>query len=127
LAKAGGRARARRDIMGVRIGEFPSVRREPNIAARIQGIAESNTVVISAGTYRLVEGYCDCQVSGEYSLKGVSQPLTTYRVLQESSAQSRLDTAMTRGLTPLIGRESKNLAHDNALLGISFAPLGGDS
>jgi class 3 adenylate cyclase/predicted ATPase len=79
----------------------------PNVAARIQGIAEPNTVVISADTYRLVEGYFDCQMSGEYSLKGLAQPVTAYRVIQESEALNHLDVTAARGLTPLVGRESE--------------------
>ncbi len=79
----------------------------PNIAARIEGIATPNTVVISADTHRLVEGYFDCQVLGAYRLKGVAQPVTAYRVLQESETQNRLDITASRGLTPLVGRESE--------------------
>src|SRR4029077_12340246 len=40
-------------------------------------------------------------------LRGVAEPLHVYRVLQESGARGRLDVAMTRGLTPLVGRESE--------------------
>jgi predicted ATPase/class 3 adenylate cyclase len=79
----------------------------PNIAARIQGLADPNTVVISADTYRLVEGYFDCRSVGEQMLRGISRPISVYQVLQESGVQSRLDVASTRGLTPLVGRESE--------------------
>jgi hypothetical protein len=79
----------------------------PNIAARIQGIAEPNTVVISADTHQLVEGYFDCEASGEYSLKGLAQLVTAYRVIQENEALNRLDVTAARGLTPLVGRESE--------------------
>jgi hypothetical protein len=78
-----------------------------NIAARLQGLAESNTVLISADTYRLIQGYFDCQALGEQTLRGVSQPVPIYQVLQESGIQSRLDVASTRGLTPLVGREQE--------------------
>jgi len=44
---------------------------------------------------------------GEQGLRGVSQPIVVYRVLRESGVQSRLDVASTRGLTPLVGRESE--------------------
>src|SRR5712691_9280396 len=79
----------------------------PNIASRIQGLAESNTVAISAATYRLVQGYFECQDLGAQTLRGVPEPLHVYRVLQESRARGRLDLAVTRGLTPLVGRESE--------------------
>jgi predicted ATPase len=79
----------------------------PNIAARIQGLAEPNTVAISEATYHLVQGYFECQDLGAQTLRGVAEPITVYRVLSESSAQSRLDIASARGLTPLVGRESE--------------------
>jgi predicted ATPase len=79
----------------------------PNIAARIQGLAASNTVALSEVTYRLVEGYFDCQDLGAQPLRGVAEALHVYRVLQESGARGRLDVAVTRGLTPLVGRESE--------------------
>src|SRR4030095_9764600 len=79
----------------------------PNVASRIQGLAEPDTIIISADTYRLIQGYFECQALGEQTLRGVAQPLQVYRVLQESGARGRLDVAQTRGLTPLVGRESE--------------------
>src|SRR5215468_483780 len=79
----------------------------PNVAARIQGLAAPNALVVSSATYRLIQGYFACQDLGAQTLRGVGEPLTVYRVLQESGARGRLDVAMTRGLTPLVGRESE--------------------
>src|SRR5262249_55317795 len=79
----------------------------PNIASRIQGLAEPNTIIISPNTYRLIQGYFECQALGAQALRGVAEPIAVYRVLHESSATSRLDVAQPRGLTPLVGRESE--------------------
>jgi class 3 adenylate cyclase/predicted ATPase len=79
----------------------------PNIAARIQNLAQPDAVVMSADTYRLVQGFFECEPLGEQDIRGVSQPIAVYRVLRESGAQSRLDIASTRGLTPLVGREQE--------------------
>ena len=79
----------------------------PNIAARIQGLAASNTLVISEKTYRLVQGYFDSEALGAQTLRGVTEPIVVYRVLSASGAQRRLDIAQPRGLTPLVGRESE--------------------
>src|SRR5215510_6742400 len=79
----------------------------PNIAARIQGLAEPNTLVISDATSRLVQGYFACQDLGAQTLRGVARPLKGYRVLEASGVSSRLDVAQTRGLTPLVGREQE--------------------
>jgi class 3 adenylate cyclase/predicted ATPase len=79
----------------------------PNIASRIEGLAEANTVAISEASYRLVQGYFDCEALGAQTLRGVTHPVQVYRVLQASGARGRLDVAVTRGLTPLVGRESE--------------------
>jgi len=83
----------------------------PNIAARIQGQAEPDTVVISAATYRLVEGFFDCEERGRPVLKGVFTPITLYHVSKEGEAQSRFQVVARKGLTPLVGRE-----HEQAFL-----------
>src|SRR5262249_32480383 len=79
----------------------------PNIAARVQGQAESNTVVLSAATYRLVQGLFECQDRGPQELKGISTPLPLYRVVGEGAVQGRFEVAVTTGLTPLVGREEE--------------------
>ncbi len=77
----------------------------PNMAARLQGIAEPDTVVISGATQRLVPGLFACQDLGLQALKGLTTPVTVYRILGESGAQSRFEAAMQKGLTPLVGRD----------------------
>src|SRR5262249_44867854 len=79
----------------------------PNIAARLQEQAVPNSVVISPTTYRLVTGLFECQELGPQMLKGLSTPLSVYRVVGESAAQSRFEVAVTTGLTPLVGREQE--------------------
>jgi class 3 adenylate cyclase len=79
----------------------------PNIAARMQGIAEPNTVVISEATARLVQGLFRCHARGPQKLKGVSTPVAVYRVLGESETQSRFEAAVSKGLTPLVGRDEE--------------------
>jgi predicted ATPase/class 3 adenylate cyclase len=77
----------------------------PNIAARVEGKAEPNTVVISQATHRLVQGLFECKDLGPQALKGLSTPLSLYRVVGDSGAQSRFAVAVQKGLTPLVGRE----------------------
>ncbi|NOT57060.1 MAG: AAA family ATPase, partial [Deltaproteobacteria bacterium] len=77
----------------------------PNIAARVQGQANPDEVLISAATHRLVEGLFDTEERGQPELKGVATPLTLYRVTKESEAHSRFAVGVRKGLTPLIGRE----------------------
>lgn len=78
----------------------------PNVAARLEEIAEPNTVVISAATQRLVEGYFTVADLGRVPLKGIGEPVRVFRVLASTGAQSRMDLIrQTIGLAPLIGRE----------------------
>ncbi len=78
-----------------------------NIASRLQNIAETNTIVISSATYRLVEGLFKCYDLGLHVLKGISTPIQVYHVLEESGIRSRFEVAVTKGLTPLVGREKE--------------------
>ncbi|HEY7496366.1 MAG TPA: adenylate/guanylate cyclase domain-containing protein, partial [Candidatus Tectomicrobia bacterium] len=79
----------------------------PNLAARLQGLAAPNTVVISEATSRLVHGYFTCQDHGTHALKGIDTLVHVYQVIGESTAHSRLDVAEATGLTPLVGREAE--------------------
>ena len=79
----------------------------PNIAARLQSLAAPDTVAVSATTFHLIQGYFVCDELGSYTLKGVPAPMPVYRVQHASGAQSRLEVAVTHGLTPLIGREQE--------------------
>ncbi len=77
----------------------------PNVAARLQGLARPDTVLVSAATHALIEGYFECAELGPHVVRGLGQPMSVWQVLHESTARSRLDVAAAGGLTPLIGRE----------------------
>ena len=79
----------------------------PNVASRLQGLAARDTVLISADTHRLVQGYFRVDDLGAHTLKGVAEAMQVYRVVGESAAHSRLEVMGTRGLTPLVGRDEE--------------------
>jgi class 3 adenylate cyclase/tetratricopeptide (TPR) repeat protein len=79
----------------------------PNLAAHLQGLAEPNTLVISAATHRLIAGLFECRDLGFHALKGLSAPVQVYQVGGESGVQSRLEAGSNTGLTPLVGREEE--------------------
>jgi predicted ATPase len=79
----------------------------PNLAARLQGMAVPNTLVISAAPLPLLGGFFACQSLGAPLLRGFAQPLEVYQVLYESTARSRLEAVGSAGLTPLVGREQE--------------------
>jgi class 3 adenylate cyclase/predicted ATPase len=79
----------------------------PNIAARLQTIADIDTVLISESTRRLVWSAFDLRDLGPQELKGVTEPLHVYRVLAVKAAASRFEATHAGSLTPLIGRSSE--------------------
>src|SRR6266516_4287988 len=87
--------------------EYLALGETPNLAARLQGLAAPNTLVISAATWQLLSGFFACQALGPMRLHGRTQPLEVYQVLAETTARSRLDAAGRTGLTPLVGREQE--------------------
>jgi class 3 adenylate cyclase len=95
------------DIGGGTRQEQLALGETPNLAARLQGIAAPNTLVISAATLPLLGGFFVCQSLGTPPLRGIAQPLEVYQVLYESMARSRLEAAGSTGLTPLVGREQE--------------------
>ncbi|MDX1486918.1 MAG: adenylate/guanylate cyclase domain-containing protein [Acidiferrobacterales bacterium] len=92
---------------GERVEENAIVGETPNLAARLQGLAEPNTVVVGANTQRLVEGLFDYDDLGPQRMKGMSGTVVAYRVRGESGVPSRFEAVARRGLTPLVGREEE--------------------
>jgi class 3 adenylate cyclase/tetratricopeptide (TPR) repeat protein/ribosomal protein L40E len=80
----------------------------PNIAARVQAVAQPGTVLITDAVHRLVSGLLLVEDCGAQALKGIERPLQLYRVVQPSGVRGRLQAAAAaHGLTPFIGREDE--------------------
>ena len=79
----------------------------PNIAARIQALAEPRSVAIAQSTRRLLGGVFELDDLGAHALKGVSGRLQVHRVLGEAQADSRFEATHGLHLTPLVGRETE--------------------
>ena len=79
----------------------------PNLAARLQGIAEPNTIVIAEGTRRLLGNLFELRDLGPGELKGFAGPVKAFGVLQASSIESRFEAMHPGGLTALVGREEE--------------------
>jgi tetratricopeptide (TPR) repeat protein len=79
----------------------------PNVAARLQGVAEPNTVVIAESTRRLLGGLFDLQNLGAQDLKGIGGPVGAWAVLRPASVESRFEALHASGLTELVGREEE--------------------
>ncbi|OAF17526.1 hypothetical protein AYJ54_05105 [Bradyrhizobium centrolobii] len=79
----------------------------PNLAARLQSIAEPNTVVIAESTRRLLGSFFQFDDLGMRSLKGIAGPVRAWAVLRASSVASRFEALHATGLTALVGREQE--------------------
>ena len=79
----------------------------PNLASRLQGIAEPNTVVIAEGTRRLLGNLFELQDLRPKDLKGIAAPTRAWVALRASSVESRFEALHATGLTALVGREEE--------------------
>ena len=96
------------DLIGAGAAQEQAVVGEtPNLAARLQGIAEPNAVVIADSTRRLLGNLFEFRDLGARDLKGIAGPARAWAALQASSVESRFDALHTSGLTALVGREEE--------------------
>jgi hypothetical protein len=79
----------------------------PNLAARLQGIAEPNTVVIAESTRRLLGNLFELEDLGAKDLKGIAEPVRTWAALRASSVAGRFEALHPTSLTALVGREEE--------------------
>ena len=79
----------------------------PNLAARLQGIAEPNSVVIAESTRKLVGKLFELENLGPKELKGIAGPVRAWAALRPSSVESRFEAMHASGLTELVGREEE--------------------
>jgi class 3 adenylate cyclase/predicted ATPase len=97
-------------VVGETLGEGSSqeqvvIGETPNLAARLQGLAEPNTVVIADGTKQLLRGLFDLQALGLQFLKGMVNPIPSWRVLGEHAAESRFEAGHAQRAIGFFGRE----------------------
>ncbi|MGX9431619.1 MULTISPECIES: adenylate/guanylate cyclase domain-containing protein [Bradyrhizobium] len=79
----------------------------PNLAARLQAVAEPNTVVIAESTRRLLGNLFELRDLGPKDLKGIARPVRAFAALQASPVASRFEAMHPGGLTALVGREEE--------------------
>ena len=96
------------DLIGLGAAQEQAVVGEtPNVAARLQGIAEPNTVVIAESTRKLLGNLFDLQDLGAQDLKGIGQPVKAWAALRPASVESRFEALHAGALTELVGREEE--------------------
>jgi class 3 adenylate cyclase/predicted ATPase len=96
------------DLIGEGSAQEQSVVGEtPNLAARLQALAEPETVVISAGTRRLLGDLFELRDLGAVAMKGMPAPVPVWQVLRPSVVASRFEALRGSSLTRLVGREEE--------------------
>jgi class 3 adenylate cyclase len=95
------------DLIGAGAAQEQAVVGEtPNLAARLEGLAEPSAVVIAASTRRLTAGLFDYRDLGTIALKGFAENVPAFQVLRASGIESRYE-AMRTAMTPLVGRDEE--------------------
>ena len=79
----------------------------PNLAARLQGVAEPKSVVVAESTRKLVGNLFELRDVGPQELKGLSGAVRAWAALRPSSVESRFDAFHASGVTELVGREEE--------------------
>ena len=79
----------------------------PNLAARLQALAEPDAVVIAAGTRRLVGNLFEYRDLGAIEVKGIAGPVAVWQVLRSSGVASRFEALRGSALTRLVGRDKE--------------------
>ena len=79
----------------------------PNLAARLQGVAEPNSVVIAENTRKLVGNLFELEGLGPKELKGIAEPVRGWAALRPASVESRFEALHASALTELVGREEE--------------------
>ena len=79
----------------------------PNLAARLQGLAGPDSVVIDAATRRQIGDLFDCRDLGLHSLKGLPEPVQAWQVVEEAAVESRFEALHSGTWAPLVGRDEE--------------------
>src|SRR5215468_4990183 len=96
------------DLIGAGSAQEQSVVGEtPNLAARLQALAEPGAVVIAARTRRLVGDLFDYRDLGAVEVKGIAEPVPVWQVLGSSAVESRFEALRGSTLSPMVGRDEE--------------------
>jgi class 3 adenylate cyclase/tetratricopeptide (TPR) repeat protein len=85
--------------------DYTVVGQTAHLASRMQQMAKAGSVLTTAATFRLAEGYVAMKRLGPMEVKGVAGPVQVYEVTGAGTARTRLQVAAGRGLTRFVGRE----------------------
>ncbi|HEY6831296.1 MAG TPA: adenylate/guanylate cyclase domain-containing protein, partial [Pseudolabrys sp.] len=97
------------DVLTTETGsrEYAAIGDTPNLAARLQSLAEPGTIAVCANTRQLTHGYFNYRDLGTANLKGWSEPIQVWQAVGATGATNRFQAQHPTALTPLIGRDEE--------------------
>jgi class 3 adenylate cyclase/tetratricopeptide (TPR) repeat protein len=95
--------------------DYTAVGQTTHLAARMEQLATPGSILITAETLRLAEGYVEVKSLGPVNIKGLSEPVEAYEVAGAGPARSRMEAAAARGLSRFVGRDDEIHALQQAL------------
>src|SRR5262250_2775327 len=87
--------------------DYSALGHTTHLAARMEELAGPAGALLSANTLRQVEGFIQVKALGAVQAKGISQPVEAYELIGATSARTRVQAAVARGLTPFVGRKTE--------------------
>jgi class 3 adenylate cyclase/tetratricopeptide (TPR) repeat protein len=87
--------------------EYSAVGQTTHLAARMEQMAKPASVLLTADTMRLAEGYIQARALGAVPVRGLAEPVEAFELVGATAARTRLQVAVTRGLTRLVGRQAE--------------------
>jgi class 3 adenylate cyclase/tetratricopeptide (TPR) repeat protein len=95
--------------------DYSAIGQTTHLAARMEQLAIPGSILLTAGTLRLVEGYIQSTPLGPIPVKGLSDPVEVFELVGASGIRRRLQATMARGLTHFVGRQREVEALRQAL------------
>ncbi len=95
--------------------DYTAVGQTTHLAARMEQLARAGSVLVTADTLHLAQGYFEVKPAGQLSVKGLVQPVEAFELLRAGPARTRLQAAAARGLTRFVGRRAEMAALGGAL------------
>jgi class 3 adenylate cyclase/tetratricopeptide (TPR) repeat protein len=87
--------------------DYSAVGQTTHLAARMEQMAAVDSILLTAGTLRLAEGYVQVKPLGPVNVKGLGEPLEVFELTGAGLARTRLQAAAARGLTRFVGRDAE--------------------
>src|SRR5262249_47184761 len=87
--------------------DYSALGHTTHLAARMQELAGASAILMTAATLREVEGFVEAKSLGGVQVKGISRLIDTYELVSAAARRTRLHAAVSRGLTPFVGRKTE--------------------